>query len=147
MVATDSTILITGTAGFVGSHLSRRLREIGSRRIIGIGRRNRIADPNLGEYICCDLRNGETLRSVIRHFRPAQVFHLAGQTRGETGELYSNNVLGTVLLMEALCEFSKRTELLVAGSAAEYGPVDAESLPITEDERCRPVGAYGISKH
>jgi len=55
-------------------------------------------------------------------------------------------VLGAVRLLDAVALAAPQAAVLLVGSAAEYGPVAPEALPVGEDHPCRPVGAYGISK-
>lgn len=142
-----SVDLITGAGGFSARHLTKRLRAAGKSRICGIGRAASVINGHLDSYAACDLRDKNSVAKAIRELRPTRVFHLAGQAKGEPGDLYSINVVGTVLLIEALQEYCPEVEMLLIGSAAEYGSVDPLHLPIKEDQPCRPDGPYGISKH
>lgn len=142
-----SVDLITGAGGFSARHLAGKLREAGKSRICGMDRWESVPLVDLDSYAACDLRDGSSVARVIGELRPTRVFHLAGQAKGPPGDLYSTNVVGTVFLLEALRQYCPEAEMLLIGSAAEYGRVDPRHLPITEDHPCRPEGAYGISKH
>jgi GDP-4-dehydro-6-deoxy-D-mannose reductase len=142
-----SVDLITGADGFSARHLAKRLRDAGKTRICGMDRWESVSVVDLDSYAACDLRDGSSVAKVIREVRPTRVFHLAGQGKGPPGDLYSSNVVGTVVLIEALRQYCPEAEILLVGSAAEYGRVDPRQLPIREDHACRPEGAYGISKH
>jgi GDP-4-dehydro-6-deoxy-D-mannose reductase len=78
---------------------------------------------------------------------PDVVIHAAGKTPpGEPDEFYRRNTLATLHLLDALRTTSRRVRVVLAGSAAELGPVPVELLPVGEDHPCRPAGAYGLSK-
>jgi GDP-4-dehydro-6-deoxy-D-mannose reductase len=79
--------------------------------------------------------------------RPDEVYHLAGLTSGEVGDLYRVNILGTVHLLEAVRTTVPQAAVLVVGSAAEYGPAPPTDMPLNEQQPCRPEGPYGISKY
>jgi GDP-4-dehydro-6-deoxy-D-mannose reductase len=147
MTDSPSVDLITGAGGFSARHLAKRLRDAGKSRICGMDRWESVPTVDLDSYAACDMRDRNAVAKVIREVQPTRVFHLAGLGKGSPGDLYSSNVVGTVLLIEALREYCPEAETLLVGSAAEYGRVDPRQLPIREDHPCRPEGAYGISKH
>ena len=140
-----SRVLITGAAGFVGQHLSHYLAQE-RLEVHGLGRRLR---PKGWRYSwdVADLSDLATLKAVVRKVRPDYVFHLAGLLRAASlAEMLAVNVVGSENLLTAIREVQPQARVLVAGSAAEYGLVQAEDLPITESCALRPLSPYGLSK-
>ena len=139
-----SRALITGAAGFVGQHLSRYLVRQGL-EVHRLSRRPR--PPRLRNWHVADLSDLATLKALLREVRPDYVFHLAALLRGASlAEMLAVNVIGSENLLTAIREVQPQARVLVAGSAAEYGLVQAEDLPITENCPLRPLSPYGLSK-
>jgi GDP-4-dehydro-6-deoxy-D-mannose reductase len=139
--------LITGATGFLGRHLVAELtraRPAGV-ELVAIGRH---PPPSFtGRFETADLDDPERLASVVAATQPSMVFHLAGLTPPASAErLYQTNVLGTVRLLDTLRACRRPTRVVLAGSAAELGPVPVESLPVGEEHPCQPETAYGLSK-
>lgn len=89
----------------------------------------------------------EGLRDALLMFRPDVVFHLAGRTPPASIEALETENAGMVeVLLGALVACGRACRVVVAGSAAEYGPVGEAQLPITEDYPCAPPEAYGRGK-
>jgi len=148
--------LVTGAAGFVGSHLCQALLEDGD-RVVGVdaltGSRRR-KEQNLARlrgrrgfrFVEADLAEaalGPLLRGV------ECVFHIAGQpgVRSSWGpdfpDYVRNNVLATQRLLEA-CKGRPLAKLVFASSSSVYG--EAESYPTPESLRPQPVSPYGVTK-
>jgi len=142
--------LITGVGGFCGAHLVSRLRQEANVEIAGVDRMAASpAQAKLDRYFQADITDGEAIESAIRIFAPNWLFHLAGVSGSFVPPacIYAVNVSGTVNVLEAIRRSSPNCRVLLAGSSAEYGAVDAAALPATEETVCKPVGAYGISKY
>jgi len=103
-------ILVTGAAGLIGEALLPALR-LTSDEIIPLDRS------------ACELSDPDAARRAVAAIRPEVVVHLAGGTAADPGELYRDNVLATVHLLEALACLETRPWCLVFGSAAEHTPV------------------------
>ena len=150
--------LVTGVAGFVGSHLAERLLQDGY-EVTGIdcftdyyGRT--VKESNLAELLEqprfhlaeMDLRFAE-LKSALEGVDV--VFHQAAQAGvraswGETFRIYvEDNVLATQRLLEA-CKGSPVRHFVYASSSSVYG--DTTDLPVTESSPTRPVSPYGVTK-
>ena len=140
--------LVTGGSGFLGGHLLSALaeRRMPGVEVMALGRRLPANWP--GEaFLRADLNDPSSLRRVLAATEPAVVFHTAGRTPPADPEtLYLANTLATLHLLDALRALPKTTRLVLAGSAAELGPVPVEDLPVGEDYPCRPGDAYGLSK-
>ncbi len=136
-------MLITGGAGFVGTHLQSVLSNSNS----SIGRYNiEIFDLKLGH----DIRNYEQIRNVIDRFQPDLIFHLAAQAfvpEGNTNphRVFSVNTEGTLNVLEAVKQTGTQSRILVAGTSEEYG-YDRNDFELTEDSSTNPSTPYGVSK-
>ena len=152
------TVLITGAAGFVGSHLLRLLSAANPLLSIVAWRRPQRAGrpaqprslsdlPNV-RWRTVDLLDPEDVTSSVGDCRPAVVYHLAG-VAGVHGSWNSNlatlagNVRGTQHLIGALERAGRDVKLLIPGSALVYTP---SSAAISEDHELGPVSPYGLSK-
>src|SRR5262249_47008847 len=135
--------VITGSNGFCGWHLARRLQAEGGVRVVGADLAETPRHPEvLDEYVQADLRKTDAVHRVLKTVRPDVVFHLAGASVGKAGDIYQANFFSVLHLLETVrCSFSHLRVLLV-GSAAEYGEVSSDDLPVTEDTECRPVDPY-----
>ncbi|MGC8960708.1 MAG: GDP-mannose 4,6-dehydratase [Chloroflexia bacterium] len=146
--------LITGIAGFSGSHLAEYLLRNGF-AVAGLelpGASTRNLAPVLDDVHLyrADLREEEAVRRILAEVRPAQVYHLAALLCPPAGEewraLFDVNVYGTIHLLEAVRAECPDARVLVAGSAAQYGLVPERENPICEETPFRPVTPYGVSK-
>lgn len=136
--------LVTGAGGFCGSHLVSFLRESGV--VVHTAGTREI--PNNNHHVVKDVTDIAALARVLTIADPDAVFHLAGVAGGADPALfYRVNTEYSVALLSAidLAGFQDRPVLL-AGTAAEYGVVPPEQLPVTEDYCAKPQRHYGISK-
>ena len=145
--------LVTGGAGFIGSHIADRLladgHEVGTLDDLSTGLRANIAeDVEFWETDLCDVA---AVRSILREFRPDVIFHLAAQmdVRRSTREPEFDarvNVLGGLgLLREAIAAGVGRVVYASTGGAV-YGDVVPAQLPVKETEPLFPISEYGASK-
>lgn len=139
-------VLVTGASGFLGRAVLEELRARGL-DAIAVSRRERAAVA--GEQ-CRVLESPEdaiAVQDLLRSVDPEFVIHLAGiSSAGNYADLYGANVVFAANLLDASLAMSRKPHVLLAGSAAEYGPVPEAQLPVREDFSCRPNTAYGISK-
>jgi GDP-4-dehydro-6-deoxy-D-mannose reductase len=143
-----TTWLVTGGSGFLGRHLLAALERCArpGTRIVALDRRPP-EDVPPDRFERADLDDLPALFATIERLAPDMVFHLAGLTASsDPARLYRANVGGTVHLVEALERLHRPARLVLAGSAAELGPVPLAHLPADESCPCRPMGAYGLSK-
>lgn len=151
------TLLVTGGAGYIGSHTCVELLQAGygvvvadnlcnSRREV-FGRIERIAGRAV-TFHECDVRDAAALRGIFREHAIDAVLHFAGlKAVGESVdrpiEYYDNNVGGTLALCRAMAEAGVR-KLVFSSSATVYG--DPDAVPVREDHPLRPTNPYGHSK-
>lgn len=144
-----SNILVTGGAGYIGSHACKALAQAGYTPVtydnLVYGHREAV---RWGELEIGDIGDRRRLDEVIEHYKPAAVLHFAaytyvGESVKEPAKYYRNNVAGTLTLLEALVHH--RIDCIVfSSSCATYGI--PERIPIKEDHPQRPINPYGTSK-
>lgn len=142
------TVLVTGAAGFAGRYMCRHVRSVRpNMKIIGIDIRQN-SDCQCDDFSVIDITDSEKTRAVIEKTKPGFILHLAGTFgAGDAQDIYRINVLSTTAILEAMRQMVPSSIFIGTGSAAEYGRVEEMILPVTEDNRCRPVTPYGLSKH
>jgi UDP-glucose 4-epimerase len=143
-------VLVTGGAGFIGSHVVDRLLDDGHTVEVvdnlATGRRERV--PEAVRLHVCDLRD-ERLGAVVAAARPDIVVHVAAQAavpRSVADPRFdaSVNVLGTINLLEACRGAGVRRTVYTSTGGAAYG--DTKVMPTPEDHPLRPASPYGVSK-
>jgi UDP-glucose 4-epimerase len=142
-------ILVTGGAGFIGSHLTRRLLAEGHEVHVVDNESNglRSAVPEDAKYKKADVVRPDELESVFAEKLDA-VCHLAGQVSiirafdNPVGDLRTNTE-GTVNIVQ-LCVRHKVPRLIYASSMTAYG--DCDIVPTPETQPCKPDSYYGITK-
>ena len=142
-MATEQVALITGVSGYLGSNLRAAVHSAWPEvRVVGLARTAATAE------LAVDLLDPDALRQPLAHVQPDFVFHLAGTLRAATWtDFYRGNVETTINLLQALSALPRIPRVVIAGSAAEYGPVLAARLPIVEDHvGSGAVSQYGVAK-
>lgn len=130
---------VTGIDGFCGQAMSRFLSAQGV-DVVGL-RRSDFCEPPVS------IPNAKGLVRIFERHAVDYVFHLAGTSHaGDKQEVYIANVMTAAVLFEALKTARRRPVVVLVGSAAEYGPVEPDGLPITEQQHENPVDSYGLSK-
>jgi len=142
-------ILVTGGAGYVGSHACKALSKAGYRPI---------AYDNLsfghewaaqwGPLERGDILDRSRLDEVLKRYTPLAVMHFAafayvGESVVDPGKYYRNNMAGSLTLLEAMRDRNVDT-IIFSSTCATYGI--PESVPIREDAPQRPINPYGASK-
>jgi UDP-glucose 4-epimerase len=148
-------VVVTGGAGFIGSHLVDRLVADGAHVVVLDNLRGGRCDTNLAGALATGrarlVRQDVTapgLADLVAESVPDTVFHLAAQidVRASVADPVADattNVLGTVAVLEAARRAGVRKVVFVS-SVAVYGP--PAMLPVTEDTVPRPLSPYAVSK-
>jgi len=150
--------VVTGAAGFIGSHLVERLLDEGH-EVVGIDAFLDYYPREVKERNIARARDHRSYRLVEGRLQDmnlaealhdaGQLYHLAAQAGvraswGRDFQIYTdNNVLGTQRLLESAVSAGV-PRLVYASSSSVYG--DATALPLREDTLCRPVSPYGVTK-
>jgi len=142
-------ILVTGGAGFIGSHLVDRLAAEGEVRVIdnlSSGRLENLAHRRDVEVIVGDLKNPQDAQKAVRGVDA--VFHFAANPEVRVSTTnpdihFSENVVATFNLLEAMRK-NDATQLVFASSSSVYG--EPPQIPVDEEAPLRPVSVYGASK-
>lgn len=144
-----SKVLVTGGAGYIGSHVCKALARAGY---------NPIAYDNLiyghewavkwGPFEFGDILDRARLDDVMRRYKPEAVMHFAafayvGKSVSDPGKYYRNNVMGSLTLLEAVRDHGI-THFVFSSTAATYGV--PQTLLIHEDSQQEPINPYGASK-
>ncbi len=152
-----STILVTGGAGYIGTHTVLELLNAGQRVVVvdnldnssaeALRRVERITGRSI-DFHLLDLLDRSAIDLVFKRHRIDAVIHFAGlKAVGESTQVplryYHNNLTGTLHLLEAMKGAGCKT-LVFSSSATVYG--DPERIPIVEDQALRTTNPYGATK-
>ncbi len=142
-------VLVVGGAGYIGSHMVKRLGRAGwavtTLDNLSLGHRDAVL---AGELVHGDLLDRDGLARLFARTRFDLVMHFAanafvGESVREPRRYYTNNVVGALNLMNAMLDAGVR-RLIFSSTCATYGVPDA--VPITEAEAQRPINPYGNTK-
>ncbi|SNR92016.1 UDP-glucose 4-epimerase GalE [Desulfurobacterium atlanticum] len=142
-------IVVTGGAGYIGSHTVKLLTEK-NHEVLVIdnlynGHQEAVKDA---QFIRCNIKDTDKLTEIFESFKPDAVIHFAafievGESVKNPLSFYENNVSGTVSLLKAM-EITGVDKIIFSSTAAVYGnPV---TVPIPETEPIKPINPYGQSK-
>ncbi len=146
--------LITGISGFAGSYLAEHLLTRPSCELWGVslgptenidGLRDQI------HYLPEDLADPSAAERVLTAAQPDLIFHLAAQafvpvSWQDPWSTMENNIHAEVNLLHLVAQHAIPSRILIIGSNEEYGRVEPDELPITEETPLRPDSPYGVSK-
>lgn len=147
-------VLITGIAGFVGSHLVDFLQRLSDPPDVYGLIKPRGTLPELPPSVAlleADLEDAASVERALDETAPDRIVHLAAQSSPQLSwadppGTYRTNVMGLLNLLEAVRKRGLSPRTLVVGSAEEYGLPDAGDLPLREDAPLRPQSPYASSK-
>lgn len=142
-------ILVTGGAGYIGSHTSKLLKQTGHKPIVFDNLSNGWLEwVKFGPFVFGDIRDEEALFRALTGFHVDAVIHFAAKAYVEEStripeEYFDNNVGGTISLMKAVKRAGIK-HLVFSSSCATYG--NAVTPTIREDHPKEPTNPYGLSK-
>jgi GDP-4-dehydro-6-deoxy-D-mannose reductase len=145
------TVLVTGAAGFAGSHLLDLLGQEDVRVVAlrkpGVGAETQAAYP-AATWMEIDLLDRDAMRRIVGECAPAAVYHLAGaphvgQSWSAATETLAVNVMGTHVLLDAIRCAGVPCRVVVPSSAYVYRPADHA---LSEDDALEAANPYAISK-
>lgn len=137
-------VLITGAAGAFGRVVVAHINALGGFQIISLVRH--AIEGVAGDVVHCDLRNSVQLAAALESVQPDLILHLAAIFTGSLEETYRANVEPACHILDLVERNGLKTRVVLIGSAAEYGVVQPEENPISEDHVLFPVSIYGVSK-
>jgi UDP-glucose 4-epimerase len=144
-----SRILVTGGAGYIGSHMVRLLRQANHQVVVFDnlyrGHADAVGDATL---VIGDLRNPADLQRCFADHPVDAVMHFAalayvGESVRDPGHYYQNNVAGSANLLQAM-QTAGVKRLVFSSTCATYG--EPRTLPISEDHQQQPTNPYGRTK-
>jgi UDP-arabinose 4-epimerase len=142
-------VLVTGGAGFIGSHVCLRLAEAGHKPItydnLSEGHQSAV---QWGPLMVGDLSDSQKLRQTLRDYKIDAVLHFAasayvGESVKNPQKYYLNNTANTLTLLEAMLAEQVK-QIVFSSTCATYGI--PSTFPITEASRQQPINPYGKSK-
>lgn len=142
-------ILVTGGAGYIGSHTNKELYRRGYKTVVYdnlvYGHKESV---KWGILEIGDLSDKERLESVFKNYPIEAVIHFAayayvGESVTEPAKYYNNNVCNTIHLLDMMRKY-KVNDMIFSSTCATYGVPD--KMPITEDMPQNPVNPYGATK-
>ena len=153
----NNKVLVTGGAGFIGSHTVVELVQAGEQVVVvdNLCNSSPVALQRIAaitgiapEFVQADIRDREALTRLFAAHQPQAVIHFAGlKAVGESVEkplsYYQNNICGTATLCEVMAEFGCK-RLVFSSSATVYG--DPQTLPIKETALTSATNPYGRTK-
>ena len=141
--------LVTGGTGFLGRHVLSALAAAeppGCSEIVALGKH---CPPGWASsaFARADLEDADGLVRAMATIEPSVVIHAAGKTPpAPPDQLFQVNTRATLQLLAALRARNCPVRVVLAGSAAELGPVQHDHLPVSEEHTGLPHDAYGLSK-
>lgn len=148
------TSLVTGGAGFIGSHVVDHLIRMGHKVVVlddlsGGSEANIPFSDGKNDLIVGSITDSHNVGSLFEFYKPDYVFHLAAYAaEGLSPHIrrfnYENNLIGSVNLINAAVNAGTVKRFVFASSIAVYGTA---RLPWTEERATRPIDPYGIAKY
>ena len=151
MMTSNVPVLVTGGAGYIGSHTVRRLARQGRKIVVldnlVFGHDRAIVDEGV-ELVVGDVGDAQLVRALFERYRFGAVVHFAayayvGESVSNPLKYYQNNTAEPIRLLQVMQEFDCKV-FVFSSTCATYGV--PEALPITENNAQNPINPYGRSK-
>ncbi|CAN5369371.1 UDP-glucose 4-epimerase GalE [soil metagenome] len=147
-------ILVTGAAGYIGSHFVREcLRKSPTEQILAVdnlttGHKQSLPNDTRLSFVEADIGEVNRMKSLLKEHAIEAVVHFAascyvGESEADPFKYFNNNIVKTTALLEAMDAVDVR-RIVFSSSCATYGEPD--HLPITESHQQRPINVYGQTK-
>ncbi len=142
-------VLVTGGAGYIGSHTARELAQRGHDVVVidtlERGHRQAVLDAS---FVQADITKRAQLAQVFQEVQPQAVIHFAaykapGESMDEPEKYFHNNVYGTLSLLDTMVQYQTRY-MIFSSSCSIFGT--PASLPVTEETPTAPESVYGETK-
>lgn len=143
------SILVSGGAGYIGSHINKQLNKEGYDTIVFdnlvYGHKEAV---KWGKFVKGDLANSDDIEAVFNKYKIDAVFHFAayayvGESVNEPEKYYYNNVVNTLNLLKVMKKHGCN-RIIFSSTCATYG--EPAKVPITEDMPQNPINPYGATK-
>ena len=148
----ETTILVTGGAGYIGSHTVKALQQKGYQVVVldnlKYGHKEIVEDVLGAKLIVGDIKNRSLLDDIFGTHSISAVIHFAayayvGESVSNPAKYYENNVMGTLNLLQAMLAASVNN-IIFSSTCATYGVPD--TVPIEEQQPQAPINPYGNTK-
>jgi len=141
------SIMVLGANGFLGKNFIKFVSENHLFSVVYKVDNKGLSKKKKENFFKCDIIERKELKKLLKQTRPDYIFHFAGLTNSsEWKEFYEANVETTCSLFDSVQSiYNYKPRIIIAGSAAEYGQVMSDSLPIKEDSMLNPNSKYGVS--
>ncbi|APX13168.1 UDP-glucose 4-epimerase GalE [Tateyamaria omphalii] len=142
-------VLVTGGAGYIGSHACKALRDAGLVPVTFDNLETGWSDAvKFGPFVRGDLTDRAALDAAFAEFEPVAVMHFAalsqvGESMQDPGRYWRNNVVGSLTLIEAAVA-AGCLDFVFSSTCATYG--DQDNVVLDENSAQHPINAYGASK-
>lgn len=146
-----ASILVTGGAGYIGSHVVKLLGERGENIVVLDNLSTGNEDAVLfGTLVKGDTGDRDTVSRILREYNVDTVMHFAAHTVVPESienplKYYANNTQNTLNLLHC-CSEAGISNFIFSSTAATYGISDDSSKPCSEEQRTAPINPYGMSK-
>lgn len=145
-------IIVTGGAGFIGSHIAAELlekdHEVAVLDNLSVGKKEWV--PDKAKFYQCDIRKSEELSKILTQFQPDIINHHAAHNDSmdsleDPVNDAETNIVGSIRMLEAAKKHQVKKIIYASSGGLSYGePTD---IPTSEEHETHPSYPYGISKH
>ncbi len=144
------TIFVTGGAGYIGSHLVKKLIKLKYKVLVydNLSKGHKESIDKKASFIKGDLSDKNKLDSVFKKYKIDSVMHFAGSIEAAESiikpeKYFTDNVVNGINLLNAMVKHNVK-KMIYSSSAGVYG--NAKRIPIKEDSETKPVNVYGETK-